>query len=319
MVRWPAVPDLPWQPTESLQVAAAARSRNLEASEKRTFGLQLARLMGWRTVLFVDDDTTDLLAADVRQAVGALGALPASTFRMTQFADHSVVYHAAGAVGANLDVLLGGALVVRVDPGVPFFPPIYNEDWLFCHDWLARRQVRYAGNLTQAEFDPFADPERARQEEFGDLLGEGLLARLHRRERLLDVDLPFWRGVLRNRALWLDAIEQALPVARTDLAGRLAMAACLAAARAELGRIDAGTLHEFVRAWRHDLQDWRRHLATLKPQLSTEPEAKRLRTALTTLGLGQHHLPRDSGFWAQVRQVEQVGQVGQSSLPCPPP
>jgi hypothetical protein len=76
-------------------------------------------------------------------------------------------------------------------------------------------------------------------------------------------------------------------------------------------------LHEFVRAWRHDLVDWRRHLAALTPQLSTEPEAeaRRLRTALTTLGLGQHHLASASEVWPPVRQVEQVDQ---SSLPCPP-
>ena len=32
------------------------------------------------------------------------------------------------------------------------------------------------GHAVQAEYDPFANPERARREEFGDLLAEGLYA-----------------------------------------------------------------------------------------------------------------------------------------------
>ena len=59
---------------------------------------------------------------------------------------------------------------------MPFFPEQYNEDWFFFSRLTARRDLAHVGYATQAPYDPFADPVRAQQEEFGDLLAEGLYA-----------------------------------------------------------------------------------------------------------------------------------------------
>jgi hypothetical protein len=288
VVHVPRAADPLWLPQRSGAVAAAARSRNLEASTKRNLGLLLARLVGWQRVLFSDDDTSRLSARDALIAVGSLTSQRAAIFRMVDYPDNSVVCHAARRVGLPQDVFVSGSMVVRVDGGTPFFPPVYNEDWLFCFDALAAGQVRYAGELRQEHYDPFQDPRRAAQEEFGDVLGEGLMSLLHLGWELADADHGYWRQVLRHRRVLLDLIEEALPLARVDPPARARMAASLQAARAELDRLDADVLLDFVGAWRSDLQIWHHDVARITPLPGRGSPARRIETALTALGLGSH-------------------------------
>jgi hypothetical protein len=69
--------------------------------------------------------------------------------------------------------------------------------------------------MAQTPYDPFIDPFRARYEEFGDCLGEGLFALLddgHPVSAALDAD--YWRAFLADRAQLLERILAA------TLAGR---------------------------------------------------------------------------------------------------
>ena len=62
------------------------------------------------------------------------------------------------------------------DVPLPFFPDIYNEDWFFFSKAVAHYELGNVGDAKQRSYEPFADPERARHEEFGDLLAEGLFS-----------------------------------------------------------------------------------------------------------------------------------------------
>ena len=78
---------------------------------------------------------------------------------------------------------------VRCDrDDLAFFPNIYNEDWFFFSEEAARRKIAKVGVSQQEAYDPYEDPLRAAQEEFGDLLTEGLYARLDIDAGILGVD-----------------------------------------------------------------------------------------------------------------------------------
>ena len=89
-----------------------------------------------------------------------------------------MVCHARRDARLPQDVFLTGAVLGVHCNNLPlsFFPDIYNEDWFFFAREAASRDLRQVGQATQIEYNPYASPDRARQEEFGDLLAEGLYA-----------------------------------------------------------------------------------------------------------------------------------------------
>ena len=122
------------------------------------------------------------------------------------FPDHSVVCHAYRQAGGEQQSFIGGgALAVEVKRSKSFFPDIYNDDWFFLLDgskWLQPIAVR--GQVIQQPYDPFRTPDRARAEELGDVLAEGIYW-------LLDQDRSFQRG--RSGSLE-DVLGHAPPVHR---------------------------------------------------------------------------------------------------------
>lgn len=309
------VPGLPELATD--EFAEAVSDRHSDLSAKRNAGLLLGLLCGWDTWLFRDDDirpcpsaATDperrtMDGAGVTAAVRALldgDALAVGWREMRgdrhSLHDNSVVGHARRAAGREQGVFVGGgALAVRSRADLPFFPHVYNEDWLFMlalgfdHGGLDRTVAR-AGDVWHAAYDPFR-VDRARGEEFGDILAEGLFGLLHHRcmDDLMEVAV--------TREFWEQALEQ-----------RVAMVAGLCAhfdgvagspdADPEKRRLATrarealdGSLHvakgltpeafvAYLTCWRDDLAVWREHVAGM---LAAHPRPLPLADALAVLGL----------------------------------
>jgi hypothetical protein len=262
------------------QHPVATSVRDLEVSGKRNVGLLLARLLGWRTILFLDDDARSL--EDLRGALACLGRARAAGWRMTHFPDNSVVCHANRVSGGRQGVFTGaGALVIQTEGCLPFFPAVYNEDWLFLYHWLARDAVVDAGEVRQIPYDPFADAERASREEFGDILGEGLFQLLHERTSLRAASRDsYWSAFQERRHQLIDRIERRLEGSEC-VGNAWAVRRSLASARCRLEGIGPESLAEYVDAWRGDLHAWNGRLVRL-PLLGSLPEA------LDFLGLSEH-------------------------------
>jgi hypothetical protein len=257
-----------------------------EVGTKRNLALLLARCMKLRTVLFVDDDITPRLPgsggtldpASLRAALRHLTdpeGPSAVGWELRGYDDNSVVCRAAQLAGRPQEQFIGGgALLVRADPGVPFFPAIYNEDWLFLLGLLDGRPPERAwvcaGDVVQDPYDGY-HPRRARSEELGDMLGEGLMSLLHLgRSPEAETDQAFWRAVVDGRRRFIAGV-------RADLERRRAQGRDDAEVAAALGALDAAMLvhrhldlkpklwlDQFVRyqaAWRTDLDDWSQLLA----------------------------------------------------------
>ena len=252
--------------TDGIGLATHGRG---DASHKRNVGVLLARMLGWRSVLFLDDDVAgmdDARLARTRSLLAAEtpgGEVEAVGWSFEAFADNSVVCHAHRSTGGVQDTFVGaGGLAVRVHAGTPFFPNVYNEDWLFLLDHVAQGRVLLAGGMIQLPYDPFDHAARADHQEFGDLFAESLFSLLHHPVRLpvpatgVDAllaparDGDWWRDRIRRRREFV-----------AEIAGRLrpgdaAMARSMARARRTLLGIAPLDLVDYTAAWREDLATW---------------------------------------------------------------
>ena len=267
-----------WVPTETtaprFRVASARRSSDL--SLKRNLGLLMARLYGLGKVLFLDDDIGDSVygrrvgmpTATARLLAAELDSRQIAGLTCREFPDNSVVCHARRLAGYRQDTFVSGAaLAVNCnDQPVPFFPDTYNEDWFFFSPLVAERSLGLAGTATQTPYDPFADPRRAREEEFGDLLAEGLYSLFEQQApeinyfaRLDAADERYWERYVEARRETLSltrlslesAVEYAYDADRCAAALR-----SLDAAQGQLDRLSAFICADYVAAWADDLREW---------------------------------------------------------------
>ncbi|HEY6423448.1 MAG TPA: hypothetical protein VIY28_09430 [Pseudonocardiaceae bacterium] len=283
-LRWHAVPlppdyEHPLLTFESSRLAEAANGWYGRLNTKRNIGLLLARMLGWRTVLFLDDDIFDVRDALVRRAAAGLGKLAAIGLAVYDWPDNSVVCHANRFGGAGQGVFVSGsALLVDTRQQFSFFPKIYNEDWLFLFDWMAAGRVGRLGSVRQLRYDPFGDPHRAAAEEYGEVIAEGVVDFLHRRlpkTQLTDPD--YWEAFLlrRERFIARAADRIAAQVQKPEHAAALL---ALKTAEGRRTEVTPAWCVNYLRTWQIDAQDWAERIGTL-------PAVDRFSTAAAHLGL----------------------------------
>ena len=262
---WP----IPTFETSHPQFAAASGNRASDLSRKRNFGLLLARAMGWRKVVFIDDDI----------AIGPRGLARISChlesheivgMSCRNFPDNSVFCHARRLAKLFQDVFVTGAVVGVncADLPLPFFPDIYNEDWFFFGEAAARHGLTKVGEARQAEYDPFATERRAVHEEFGDLIAEGLyslIEGLGAGYSFYDVtkhaDSRYWRRFIAVRQQGLDETRALLDRFGSSANYSDAVPAALrslAAAQKQYDNelITSDVCDQFLEAWRNDVGSW---------------------------------------------------------------
>jgi hypothetical protein len=241
-----------------------------DLSAKRNVALVLARMLRWRRIFFLDDDIRDISYPDLQDSMSMLGAFPSVGMRVTNFPDNSVVCHANRATGASQGVFVSGAaLAVDTFTDIGFFPDIYNEDWFFFYDYAARGKLGTSGRkATQLLYYPFADPQRAAWQEFGDVLAEGLYGLLHLNADVANATRDYWDYFLKARRSFLEAIKRRSHAASPEIRSQLLRSVdsalnCLETIRPELCEL-------YIRMWRHDLRDWKRRVAEIPVMPSIE-------------------------------------------------
>jgi hypothetical protein len=271
----------------SLLLASTVFERRTDLSAKRNLGLMLSRMLGWSRVLFLDDDITELNPDDVRRASGQLDMYNAVGLHVGGFPDHSVVCHAYRQAGGSQQSFIGGgALAVHLERSNSFFPDIYNDDWFFLLNGDKGIQpVGVTGAVRQFPYDPFRNPDRARAEEFGDVLAEGIYWLLDQGGLVTDADRAHWAKFLVKRKDFishvLKMVEQDATLESADRARRIA------ALKGSLGRlalITAEFCENYLQAWAADRQRWHHylmqpHIAIIQ-QLSGPEQRQRARAML---------------------------------------
>ena len=252
------------------QVSAAA----LDISRKRNLGLLIGRACGWKSMLFLDDDIRSLSIIKLRSAASLLDQYPVVGLQVRSYPDASVVGHARrlSRLSGRRQMLFisGGSLLVNPQLLRGFFPPVYHEDWLCIIEHLKHGEVAIGGQVGQLAYEPFTTAQRARHEEFGEVLASGLLWLVHANKRigatLFSADdseywqratrESFWSEVLEQRAILLDDIAERLePICEPDSEG-----SPLKSVRAAQLRRDELSPREFVsfmEEWLDNLELWR--------------------------------------------------------------
>ena len=286
---------------EAFRELSADRSSDL--SLKRNLGLVLARLRGWKKILFVDDDIQRLSPRDLSRFSGSLDRHPVAAMASIRFPDNSVVCHARRLAGLRQDVFVSGAVlgVNTQHPALSFFPDVYNEDWFFFAKQAAERSLPKIGNARQDEFNPFADPGRAAREEFGDLLAEGLYA--------LFSDKPGWEledqleaaASTRHWQLFRDdrydmiaeTIRRLSAVQDRTGADPSSAHKSLLRATEQLDLISPDRCVDFVQSWQADQKSWQ-ELITPRAAVLSEREAMKELGLTNWISCGYGAEPRSS-------------------------
>jgi hypothetical protein len=253
--------------------------RMSDASQKRNFALLLARLAGWQRALLLDDDIYGLESAHARAAAGLLDRYGFVGLENHGYPDNLVVCHAYREVGGAQDQFVGdGALAVAPTRTRSFFPDTYNADWLFVLGDSNPPRVAVTGRMRQKDFDPFAKPERARDEEFGDCLAEGLYWLLDSDLALEHADLTHWTAFLGRRRRFIDRLMLRVRRVIHDSDKQAKLLASLRMARETNGQITPELCAEYVDCWRSNLANWQNFIDDLPTGLGVD-------AALDQLGL----------------------------------
>ena len=233
-------------------------------------------MMGWERIFFLDDDIRDLGSADLHEAASMLGPYHAVGMRAVDYPDNSVVCHGYRQTGAYQDVFISGSvLAVHCAEPMAFFPEIYNEDWFFFYYAAAARRLGWSGrNATQLCYDPFADPQRAAGQEFGDVMAEGLYSLLHYRIGAEHATRDYWQVFLNSRMRFLEAVlsraEEVEPYLRKRIASSLETAMICSK------QIAPSMCQQYITLWKQDLQTWEQRLKDVPRLLSAKAALREL-------------------------------------------
>jgi hypothetical protein len=282
----------------------------LDISRKRNLGLLIGRVCGWTRILFLDDDIRKLSTRKLSSAAALLDDYPVVGLQVRKYPDASVVGHARRLTGRRQEPFVsGGSLLVNPQRLNGYFAPIYHEDWLCVINHLWEREVAIGGSVGQLPYLPFTSPERAKFEEFGDILLSGLLwlTYTHSRQHVADktravpdaeywqeaTDPHFWKQILEQRASLLFDITARL---RASYSGDPSPLSSLAAAKERLGELNPGDFVSFMERWLTSLAEWRSRLSILS-QVDLVDKTRAIEKALAELGVA--HVVRTHELSAQ--------------------
>jgi hypothetical protein len=260
--------------SNAFYLANAQRSSDL--SLKRNLGLLLVRMFGWRKIMFVDDDIA-VRHTDISKLSAQLDSSQIAGMLCPRWPDNSVVCHAYRLSGKRQDVFVTGAAlgVNCTDQPLPFFPDIYNEDWFFFIDRAANGELSAVGEIRQRKYNPYNDPDRARREEFGDLLAEGMYALISLGEHSSAAERPsYWQEFMDARLELIRGIVHRIgdPATHEQVQALRSMEA----AEQQLLSIRPDNCVDFIAAWKQDKNNFARAAARLSSAGSCRDALDRL-------------------------------------------
>jgi hypothetical protein len=266
-------------------LAGTIFEQRTDLSTKRNLALVLSHMLRWKRIIFLDDDIRVRNPGDLSRAAGLLDTHVAVGLGIEGMADNSMVCHAFRAVGGRQETFVGGgALAISIEQDQSFFPNVYNEDWFFLLDSDKRLQsVASVGQVLQYPYDPYR-VERARREEFGDVLAEGIFWLLDQGKPGSDGNLKHWRNFLEHRKQFIRQVRS-MVASRDgiDSAERARMQEALTAALGRCERIRPQLCVAYMKALAADQDRWQHYIQEVRRQ--PVPALEKVLRSLTVSGV----------------------------------
>jgi len=167
---------------------------------KRNYAIWFSIKKGFNKILLVDDDITRINSAIIETGVFLLDKYIAVGSFIENYPDTSLIGHIQLNQGIEIKCFLSGSfLLVSPRKITSFFPKIYNEDWVFMTPMILGKKICAAGKIKQKPCDPFAVPEKAIYQEFGEVIAEGLFALINKSAFNLRYENCVWKEILLKR------------------------------------------------------------------------------------------------------------------------
>jgi hypothetical protein len=261
-------------------LAGSIFERRTDLSTKRNLALVLSHKLRLNRIVFLDDDIRVPDPLHLRKAAGLLDAHSAVGLGIEGFPDNSVVCHAFRAGGGKQETFIGGgAMAVAMKRNRSFFPNIYNDDWFFVLDAGKRlQQVATVGQVLQYPYDPYR-VDRARAEELGDVLAEGIFWVLDQGKPASEGDLGHWQDFLEHRKQFIQQVRGMVgSQTGIDPDERIRMQEALTAALGRCERIDPELCVAYMKALASDQDRWQNHIQKIwkQPRQSREEAIRSL-------------------------------------------
>lgn len=226
---------------------------------KRNTAIWYATTHGHNKILLLDVDVRMPWNSLIPHGSETLERFAVASLVFNDFPDLSCVEHAANLCGYNIKPFLGGGcMFVRLPTTLCFFPPVYNEDWMFMLDQSLGGGVAGLGSAQQIPHAPFDDVDLPKFQEFGEVLVEGFVWLTLRGRYTLQFELSFWDRIIELRLRNLEVIFNKLKQQGSSNAS--AAQNCILSAIERLKAIDGAGCTEFVRSFRHDQFVWKKIL-----------------------------------------------------------
>lgn len=244
-------------------------ARPSDTSLKRNLGLVVAKVAGLERLLFLDDDIVGITRSGARAAAALAEWFDAVGLENKGYPDNSVVCHTYRELeeGGQQQFIGVGALAVDARSNPSFFPNIYNQDWMFMLGSGPWPRLAVTGRMKQVAYDPFADPDRARREEFGDCIGEGLYWLLDEGVSIERADSEHWTDFLKRRLYFIQHLIARVEAGGYEKSWGERVLDSLQLAQETNAKVTPETCLDFVQRWRADLGTWREFIAQLPADL----------------------------------------------------
>ncbi|MEU3644000.1 hypothetical protein AB0E59_11545 [Lentzea sp. NPDC034063] len=260
--------------------------RHTDTSHKRNLGLHIAWMTGWERIVFLDDDIEIPEPEDLGRAAALTDRFAGVGLNIHGYPDNSVVCHAYREAGGDQDMFVGGgALVIDIRSTSSYFPNIYNEDWFFLLNGEYLPPTAVTGIARQKPYDPFRREERARMEELGDVLAEGLFWLLDEGMPIRDANARYWQQYLTKRQNFIIETMNMVRDMEKVSESRQRMLNSLKAACGRSQSIRPELCEAYVQAWRADRQVWREHLQRAQSSRRQNHRSGDVGKVLAELGL----------------------------------
>jgi len=175
---------------------------------KRSYALWHASQNRLTRIVLVDDDIRGLTNDSLSHGGDALCNWPVVGYLIRHFPDTSFVGHLELSLGEPYYPFLSGScLFLHIGKPLGFFPPIYNEDWIFMAPAIADRRVSAIGSIDQAPYDPFSDSMLAVFQQPGEIIADGLYDLLVTGQYQFRFDASHWSTLLQERASWYSSLR----------------------------------------------------------------------------------------------------------------